>query len=256
MTKFLGVSVASPLAFKGAFLMSLGLHSILILGLYYSRALDSLFIKQSLKDRPTISASLKFSDLYKPTDTPMKKGSQKKDLPPPKIKKNRSPEKAKSSTPLIRQQESQANLKKSVRSILDKIKEEADEEKRRAPKDDNFPTHEKGTKGARGTGGRGDRMPTPGEMAIQAAMRKYYEASGLERIKRTDPDAMGFYSLKMIGLGDQFQITSLALVESTGYDVLNRLCEVAVRTAVQRERFAPDIIRELSGRETVIICQP
>ena len=259
-TRAIGAKAPSPQRGFGipqALLISVVLHILISTLLFFSKTLDALFLKRELNDIQIISATLKFNELYKPSDTPMKQGVEKKDLPPPLVPLAKPKEKkhAKES-PLIRKKTESKDLKKNIRSILDKIRDEAREEKRPTPKENNFPMHEKGVKGARGTGGRGDRIPTPGEMAIQSAMRKYYEVTNIEAIRKKDPQARGFIAIRLVGVGNQFQIAEFRFIQSSGYDILDQQCETAVRSALHNEHFAPDIINERNGRNTTIICQP
>jgi hypothetical protein len=223
-----------------AVIFSVLFHSLLIAGLVWSGKLDSLLISHKMKDLKAVSAVLLIDKTYKPTDTAMKFGKQKKDLPPPNIEPPKSVDKEKEK-PTLRtpKDKSPKGLKKNVNDILKNIREQAKEEKRPPPKDDNFPTHEKGEKKARGTGGRGDRILTPGEQALQAAMRKYYEVAEAESLRQKFPNARGFMTVRLASVASQFEIVSIALVESTGVDILDRRCELAVREALRQEVHAP-----------------
>lgn len=244
-----------------AILCSLILHILLGASLYWSRELDALLKKSRASEIKAISAELLLDKTYKPTDTPMKLGSKKKDLPPPNVLPPKSVDKDKEKKASKKKEEKETSLrgkkaKDTLKDILKNIREQAKEEKRPPPKEDNFPTHEKGQKGARGTGGRGDRALSPGEQALQAAMRKHYELEGAEQIRKNFPSAIGFMSIRLIGIGSQFEIVSLSFTESTGLTILDRKCEVAVRQALQQESFAKDVIQELNGKETLVTCRP
>ncbi|MDB5039229.1 MAG: hypothetical protein JWQ35_2757 [Bacteriovoracaceae bacterium] len=241
-----------------AFLYSILLHAILIAGLIWSDKIYLQFIKASHRERQIVSATLLMDKSYKPTDTAMKKGTNDKNLPPPKIeppKKEDLPEVSKK-LKKSKTQEKKPDGKKALKDILNKIRKDSAEEKRPPPKEKNFPTHEKGEKNAHGTGGWAERTLSPAEQALQAAMRKYYEVEGADAIKKKFPDAKGYLALKLVGVGNQFQIVSLVLSESTGFNIVDRKCEVAVRQAIDQETFAKDVITELTGKETQIICQP
>jgi outer membrane biosynthesis protein TonB len=231
-----------------AVVLSLALHASLIAGLLWSDKIFMEFLKATHKDRQMLSATLLMDRTYKATDTMMKKGPKEKNLPPPKIDIAKKEEIPTLSKKLFK--------KKDLKDILNKIRQESSAEKRPPPKEDNFPTNEKGEKGAHGTGGRGDRILSPAEQALQSAMRKYYELEGAEIFRKQYPNAQGYLTLKLVGTGNQFQIATLVLSESTGFNILDRNCEAAVRKAVDRETFSRDVISELAGKETVVTCKP
>ncbi len=228
-----------------AIVLSILLHLALVAGLIWGDKLYLEYIKATKKDIPMISAALLMDKTYAPTDTAMRKGVSEKNLPPPK--------------PVAQKKENIPEInkkKKTAKNILDQIRKEAREENRPAPKINNFPTHEKGEKNAFGTGGLGDRVLSPAEQALQAAMRKYFELEGAATFRKQFPNAKGYIGIKLVAVGNQFEIASLVFHESTGFNVLDRKCELAIRQALHQETFAQDVIRELAGKETPVICKP
>lgn len=229
-----------------ALVLSLVLHACIIGALIWGDRLYLKYLQAQRKDQPAISATLLIDKTYAPTDTAMRQGPSDKNLPPPKIQLPKKIE-----VPTIN-----TKKKKSTKSILDKIRAESVEEKRPPPKIDNFPTHEKGEKKAMGTGGRGLQTLSPAQQALQSAIRKYYEIEGSDTLRKRFPNARGIFTAKLVGVGNQFEIATLSIVDPSGVALLDRQCELAIRKALHQETFAQDVIAELTGKENPIICQP
>lgn len=238
-----------------AVILSILLHSVLIAGLIWSDKLYIDFLKATQKDRQTLSATLLMDKTYKATDTAMKLGSKDRNLPPPKIEipKHDVPQISRKTSKNLKTKD---DGKRKLKDILSKIRKESSEEKRPPPKEKNFPTHEKGEKGAHGTGGYGERIMSLGEQALQSAFRKYFELEGGSIFRKRYPNAKGFISVKLAGAGDQFKIISLAVSDTTGFTILDQSCEVAIRKALEQETFAQDVITDRMGKESIITCTP
>jgi hypothetical protein len=237
--------------------LSLFTHAILLAALLYSGRLSLLLFQAKNREFKSLGA-IQVDLTYKMTDTAMRLGKNDHDLPAPMV----AP-KVKAEAPKVVKEmkkvkkETVHDTKKSIRSILDRLKDEAKkEDDRPKPKENNFPRSEKGEKGATGTGGRSLRPPTPAEQALQSAMRKYFELMEAGTFRKKYPNARGYMTVKLIGLGNQFEIAAIQTVKRSGFDVLDRSCEVAVRRAMEAETFARDIVTELSGKETLITCEP
>jgi outer membrane biosynthesis protein TonB len=238
-----------------AVFLSLLLHAILIAGLVWSDKLYTEYIKATQKEIHSLSATLLIDRSYKPTDTAMKKGSSDRNLPPPKITVPKT-EDTSDSHHKLKDSKASTKGKKKLKDILSKIRKEASEEKRPPPKEKNFPTHERGEKGAHGTGGWSERTLTPSEQALQSAFRKYFELEGATTFRKNFPNARGYLQVKLIATGNQFKIVSLVISESTGFNILDRNCEAAIRKACDQETFAKDVVAELTGKETIVTCKP
>ncbi len=246
-----------------AFSYSLFFHTGLLLLLIFSARI-SLSILKARKDIHS-GGVVQIDMTYKPSDSAMRQGPSSKDLPPPLVEKNTSPEAA--PTPKLKEvpkldkgskvKEIAKPKKNDLRSILDKIRRESKkEDERPIPKDDNFPTRETGEKNARGTGGRATRALSPAEQALQSAMRRHFELEEATAFRKQFPGLMGYLGIKLQGSGNQFRLLALGWVERTGQPLLDRKCELAVRAALDAETFSADVISELSGKETTVVCQP
>jgi len=257
---------------KNALILSLIIHAILIALLVWSDELQLEYFK-SKKIMKDASTALEISGLpYKPSDSALRLGREKRDLPPPDIKvperqpdapvvkEKQTPKVKEKKTPddkkKISEKREVANAKQSMKSILDKLRNDAKKEDRPPPKIDNFPTHEKGEVGGRGTGGRGKRLLSPAEQALQSAMRRHFDLVDARTFRKVNPNAEGYIEVSLVGVGNQFRIKTLRILESTGIKALDQSCERAIRVAIDDETFAMDVIRELSGKDSAILCQP
>lgn len=257
------------------FAFSFGFHAILFALLIWSDKIQLEFLK-SKNFRKDAGSVLSVNLTYKPSDTAMRLGKEKRDLPPPdvkipppapdaptlkekkteKVKERKTKKEADEEKRKIAEKKELERLKKSTKSILNKLKFDAKREDRPPPKIDNFPTHEKGEIGARGTGGRGQRILSPAEQALQSAMRRHFDLIDARNFRRINPNAEGYIEVSLIGVGSQFKIKSLRVLESTGFVALDQSCERAIRVAVDEESFALDVIQELNGKESSVLCQP
>jgi outer membrane biosynthesis protein TonB len=253
---------------KKSLIVSLVLHALLVGLLIWSDALKFGLMKTQ-KERMAASGITVIDLTYRPTDTAMRKGKERKDLPPPDVppppsssrdpspvvqKKTQKAAPTKKDSPSPKRAPAQAQ--KEVSSILDRLRKEAAQENRPQPKVNNFPVTEKGEIGARGTGGRSTRTLSPAEMALQAAMRRHFEFPEAQAFRRANPNVEGAIEVSLVGLGNQFRIRSLRVLESTGYALLDRSCERAIRRAIDDETFAPDVIQDLNGKGSSILCRP
>jgi hypothetical protein len=91
---------------------------------------------------------------------------------------------------------------------------------------------------------------------MQTAFNKHFEIPRRQDFARRHPNAKGFLSVRLASDGTRFRIISLRMLESTGFEILDRSCERSIVKTVELESFAPDVIGELSGRETRILCSP
>lgn len=242
-----------------AVVLSFLLHGFLISALIWSTQISLLLLKANQKKIESLGI-VQVDLLYKPTESAMRKGETKQDLPPPQVKTKTAnepePSPITTKTPPKKQSPKKESPKQDFRALFDKIRQETGEELRRAPRDDNFPTREDGEEKARGTGGSSLRALSPAQLALQSAMRKHFELPLREKFSKQHPNAKGFMNVRLVGVGNGFELVSLQVTQSSGFNVLDRSCELAVRKAIQQESFAPDVVEELSGKETVIICQP
>lgn len=247
--------------------LSIVLHALLIFGVLYSTKLSLALLKA--RDRDINALGTMQVDLtYKATDTAMKYGKNERDLPAPNVAEKsapveekafpeksqaKKPEKAKKETGKQKEQ----NRKADIKSILDRLKQESkSEDNRPKPKEDNFPRSLKGDKGATGTGGRAQRNMSAAEMALQSAMRRYFELTDANNFRRKNPNAKGYIQIKLVGVGHQFEIAGLQVYQTTGFSNLDRSCEVAIRKALDSEVFGRDVIVELNGKEAFVVCEP
>ncbi len=240
--------------------ISIIFHALLFAALIYSAKISLSILKAKTLKLENLGA-VQVDLTYKPTDTPMKLGAKEKDLPPPKVEeeKKKEEEMVLKTKPQPKKEEgSKASKKPDLKSILDKIRQDSrlEDKPRPKPKEDNFPTHAQGEKGARGTGGRSLRAPTPAEQALQSAMRKHFELEEAATIRKNFPNAFGFFTIRLVGVGSQFELSALGLAQTTGIAILDRKCELAIREALGAEHFSSDVIQELNGKETAIICKP
>jgi len=226
--------------------------------LIWSRELDLIFLNEKKKEWEALGVRL-IDDTYKPSFTNMKKGKEAKDLPPPLVQKKTAPEKQPEvSVKKVKQQKSKSLKKKEAdtQSILDKIRQEAKNEERPKPKEDNFPMHKEGEDKAKGTGGLSSRPLNPAEQALQAAVQRNFEMYNREMIRRNFPKAESIVQLRLAANGNQFEIISLNKIRPSGLDALDRSCEAAIQQAVTNETFATDIITELTREEKYVTCRP
>lgn len=245
-----------------ALILSGLLHILLLGGLIWSAELSLLFLKSRQKDLDTLGV-VEVDLLYKPTESAMRKGKTQQQLPPPDVQQKAA---SKDDAPVIKMAKKPKAKKKpkpkkespktDFSKIFNEIRKETAQEVKRAPRDDNFPTSLEGQENARGTGGSATRNLSPAELAIQQAFRKYFEIPRRDDFARRHPDAQGFLSVRLASQGSRFKIVSLRILESTGFEILDRSCERSILRTLEEETFAPDVIRELSGKETQILCSP
>jgi outer membrane biosynthesis protein TonB len=244
---------------RKALTISVIVHLLLVAALYWSTQISLLLMQAKRKE--IAGGAIQVDLLYKPTETAMRRGKKKRDLPPPKVKRKKEaprPVLVKKQPPKPKKQakpEQSKEPKKDFKALFDKMREETGLDRNKAPREDNFPTREDGQKDAFGTGGSSEKELTPAQLALQAACRKHHRIPQAERMRKAYPDARGYINVRLIGAGTQLRIVSLNLVERSGFDVLDSACEAAVRKAIQEETFASDIVAELSGRENTITCQ-
>jgi len=196
--------------------------------------------------------------LYKPTNTAMKKGDEKRDLPPPIVKTEKKEEpKSKMSVQKTppKKQTKEEKVKNAAKSLLDKLRQEEGKEMPKPPKDDNFPTHKQGEDKARGTGGISRRQASPAQMALQSAIKRHFEMPRATEYRRLHPDSKGWHSVSVLAVGNTLQLRDLTLVQPSGFAILDRSCEQAIREALQQETFALDVISELSGKSHDVECK-
>jgi len=241
-----------------ALFISIIVHTLLFSLLYWSTEISALMIRS--REKQQIGGAIRVSLLYKPTDTPMRKARKKTELPPPKIRTQKKPPPRphivkKRKRVKKKKAKKQVAKKEDFHSLFDKLRDETGLDRKKKPRDDNFPTNEKGEKKARGTGGWSDKTPSPAQQALQAACRKYHKVPQAERMRRLYPDARGYLNVRLIGVGHQLSIVSMNWIEHSKFPILDQACETAVKKAVQQETFASDIVAELSGKENTITCQ-
>jgi hypothetical protein len=199
--------------------------------------------------------------LYKPTNTAMKKGDEKRDLPPPQIKtekreENQGPTLVKQKTPPPKNKPTKEDkTRRDAQALMDKLRREEGKIAQKAPKEDNFPTHKEGETDGRGTGGSSRIQASPAQMALQGAIRKYFELPRASELRRQNPNARGYHVISVLGVGNTLQLREIEMLQSSGFAILDRSCEVAIREALKKEIFAPDVISELSGKRHNIECQ-
>ncbi len=198
--------------------------------------------------------------LDKATNTAMRTGDEKRDLPPPIVKTEkkeqlRGPTLSKQKTPPPKTKDKNDKTKKDAKALLDKLRQEEGKLAEKPPKDDNFPTHKQGEENARGTGGSSRLQASPAQLALQGAIRRYFELPRATELRRQHPNARGWHAIEVLGVGESLQLRSLDLIQSSGFVILDRSCEAAIRQALSRETFAPDVISELSGKTHNIECQ-
>jgi hypothetical protein len=92
-------------------------------------------------------------------------------------------------------------------------------------------------------------------MALQGAIRKYFELPRASELRRQNPNARGYHVISVLGVGNTLQLREIEMLQSSGFAILDRSCEVAIREALKKEIFAPDVISELSGKRHNIECQ-
>jgi hypothetical protein len=248
--------------------LSVVFHVLLFTGVIYSTKLSLALLKarqRDIKAMGTIAVDL--ASPYKHTDTAMKLGEDKKDLPPPLVGEKAPPE----DSPVLKERnktkeaEKKKELKKEalkktkedIKNILSKLRSDANKEDNRPkPKENNFPKSKQGEKNATGTGGISLRTLSPAEQALQSAMRRYFEMADANNFRKKNPNTRGYLQIKLVGVGHQFEIASLDLYQTTGFGTLDRSCEIAIRKALDSEVFSNDVIRELNGKEAIITCEP
>lgn len=247
---------------KKAFWISASFHFCLVAVLYWSTDISlALYKKQNEKNK--IGGAIAVDLLYKPSGTARRKGKTEKDrLPPPKVKTKKKEEerptivkKAKKKRPKKNSQAKPEKPKKNFTALFDKIRQETGLDRKKKPRDDNFPTHELGEEKATGTGGESLIKLSPAQQALQSAARKYAQTAQADRLRKLYPDARGYINIRLVGIGNKLELVSLKMAERSGISALDQGCEVAIRKALQEETFASDIVSELSGREQTITCQ-
>lgn len=249
--------------------ISILVHVALLALLIWSDRLRLSFL-QSERERLKASGVTQIDITYKPTDTAMRKGREKRDLPPPDVAVPPPPPEDKSPTlkeKKDKKKEAEAKkkaaeakeleaAKRNKEKLLEKFKRDARAEDRPKPKIDNFPVSQKGEVGARGTGGRSQRTLSPAELALQGAMRKYFEFPEAREFRKAYPNIEGYIEVSLVGIGDHFSIRALRILATTGFTALDRSCEVAIRKAIDEETFSHDVVKELSGKDSAVICKP
>lgn len=239
-------------------------HALLVALLIWGDQIH-LEIQKKRMERRDASSVIQIDLTYKASDSAMRLGKQKKDLPPPDVKiperevvkeKITVKEKLKEKKDRISEKKEVLNARNILKNTLSKLRNESEKEDRPIPKIDNFPLNEKGEVGARGTGGRGQRTLSPGELALQAAMRRHFGLTDAKNFRKSYPGASGYLEVALVGVGDQFEIRSLRILESTGFTILDQSCERAIRSAIENEKFSNDVIAELSGKDNPVICKP
>lgn len=245
---------------KGALVLSLFVHGAILAALIWSQEVDLLFLKTKMRNLEEVGV-IRVDLTYKPSFTPMMQGSEKKDLPPPIV--NESPKEQDRPTVPTKTKKQKEPTKKSketdnkqLKSILSKIRSQVSEDDRPIPKKDNFPMRKDGEKGARGTGGTATRAMSPAELALQTAMRRHFEFPNAAQFRKENANAFGYIEVKLSASGSQFVIVSLSLIRASGFTILDKSCEFAVRKAIREESFSSDVIRELTGKESLIRCEP
>lgn len=246
-----------------ALAISILFHALLFGAVLWSGKIAFELFKKNYERNRLMSGSIQVN-LYKPTDSPLDKGQDKKDLPPPlvgrKAEEKDTPElKVKAKTQEKKEDKSKpaASKKPNLKSILDRIRSMVNkDDDRPLPKQNNFPKSPEGQKGARGTGSRAGRPLSPAEQALQSAMRRYFEMEGATTFRTRNPNARGFMTIQLIASDRQLRLASFKMVEPSGFSLLDRSCELAVRKALDTEHFASDVISELNGKETTIVCEP
>ncbi len=237
--------------------ISIATHAVLFVLLVYSDRLRLEILKKQREKR--LASGAIAVELYKPTDTAMRKGKEKRDLPPPDVKVPPPPPDAPALkvTKLNKKEKKDLDkTKNQLKDILKQMKREAQAEDRPPPKLDNFPTSQQGEVASRGTGGRSNRVLSPAEQALQSAMRRHFELIDATSIRKKYPNAEGTIAISLVGVGQQFQIRSLEILESSGLTMLDQSCERAIRTAIDSETFSSDVVNELNGKEAELLCRP
>src|SRR3989338_3630277 len=108
--------------------LSILVHFLFFAGVLWSTKLSLLLLKKRQAQLESLS-SLQVNLVYKPTDTPMRKGEDTKNLPPPKVDTKTKEEdqislKMKQQNPK-KKEEKKKIIKPDVRGILSKIRMEA-----------------------------------------------------------------------------------------------------------------------------------
>jgi outer membrane biosynthesis protein TonB len=269
-----------------AVLFSIVLHSLAILSMLWSTEFSiARFIEK--REEIKLSGVVEVNLLYKPTETAMRKGTQSTELPPPQVRTrteaapNAMPKplppkpkpKPKAATPAPKappqktaaakaaeaKEESAKQLeqrRQDMQALIAKMRQEQGMIAETAPREDNFPTTEDGEADARGTGGTAVRQSTPSQMALNSAMRKHFELPVGNRLKTEHPEALGYFRVRLVGVGNQFEIASLRLEKTSGFPILDRSCELAIRKSLEEEFFSSDVVADLTGKEEMIRCQP
>jgi len=240
--------------------LSLIVHALLAALLVWSDKITLEILKRN-REKKLASSVIQVDLTYKPSDTAMRKGAETRDLPPPDIAPAvKMPEaaapKLKKPAKKLDEKNDLKKAKNDLKDILKKMKTEARKEDRPPPKIENFPTSHKGEIGARGTGGRSDRLLSPAELALQAAMRRHFDLTDARNFRKAYPNAEGYIAVELTAVANQFQIRGLKVLESTGFDILDQSCERAIRAALDEETFAPDVLQELNGKDSAVICKP
>lgn len=257
-----------------ALVLSLLMHLFFTAALIWSAQFSAAFMRQKIEELNNVGVK-KAEELYKPTEVNIRFGTQRKDLPPPKIKRvTKAPEDApvyvqqkippKKTGPSKKEIEKQKKAEKQKQltkkksdalALIDQFRQDDGLEAKKKPKEDNFPMRLDGEKNAMGTGGSAELQATPAQLALQAAMREYFRLPQASLMRQKHPNATGYLAVSLIGVGAQLQVRSIKLVQTSGFATLDSSCENAVRRALKEEEFANDIVNELSGQETMVTCQ-
>lgn len=253
------------------------LHSLAIIAMVWSTEFSiARFIEN--KDAIKLSGVVEVNLLYKPTETAMRKGTNSTELPPPQIKtRTPPPPKVKMPAPKPKapppptpakkpsppqkneKEDSKAKLdqkKQDMQALIAKMRQEQGLIAEKEPREDNFPTDEQGEKDGRGTGGSAQLQADPAYLALQTAIRNHFEMPGKEKFQRENPNAESLFRVRLVAVGNQFEIASLRIQRASGFQILDRSCELAIREALQKEVFSSDVLVQLTGKEEIFKCQP
>lgn len=231
-------------------------HVLLFSAVIWSSHLSFKMMRNKMPEMMPVGVTFN-NNLYKPSNTAMKKGDDKKDLPPPIVKTEPKAEEMKMPSQKVppKKQNKKEHLEKDAKSLMDQLRKEMGKVMDKPPKEDNFPTNKKGEVGAHGTGGSSNIRATPGQMALNTAMRKYFELPQASQMRKLHPDANGVIFLTLVRNGQLLALQKLELVRSSGFAVLDDACERAIRKALASETFSEDVLIELSGKSSRLDCQ-
>jgi len=259
-----------------AILLSLVFHGLVVAATIWSTHI-SFAVFLANREEIKLSGVVEVDLLYRPTETQMRRGATTTELPPPQVRtRTAAPQQAMPKptpprptpppkTPPPKQAQTEKQEEKPVeedtrrqdmRALMAQMRQEQGMIAEQAPRERNFPTRDDGVEEGRGTGGTAQRQANPGQLALQTAMRKHFELPVGNRLKQTNPDALGFIRVRLVGVGNRFEIASLQVQQSSGFTILDRSCETAIRVALNEEYFSSDVISELTGKEELVKCQP